>query len=196
MRADFWTRERIATLKRLWAEDKPATAIAKTLGGISRSAVLGKIFRLRLDTTGKPADKTRQGTKSAKQKSRQVPPKERPARRRGAAAETAAKAPRTAGRKSLLELTNQCCRWPHGQPGTRSFFFCGAAGADVENGLPYCPQHMRRAYIVPPEYSGAARPAKPSHTTSITPWRFVSKARSKARSKSAPRQPHDLRGAP
>jgi hypothetical protein len=48
--------------------------------------------------------------------------------------------------KSLLELTNITCRWPHGRPGTDRFFFCGAPEADLERGIPYCARHMQRAY--------------------------------------------------
>jgi GcrA cell cycle regulator len=171
MRADFWTKERIATLKQLWAQGQPASAIARTLGGISRAAVLGKIFRLRLGATEKSAKKSRQTAKAAGQKLHRTPSKDRPARRRGAAPEIAAKPSHPSGRKSLLELTNRCCRWPHGEPGAKNFFFCGAPGADLENGVPYCPQHMRRAYVIPPENTGASRLA-----TSLTPWRIVSRA--------------------
>jgi GcrA cell cycle regulator len=172
MHADFWTHERIATLKRLWAEGKPASEIAQKLGGISRSAVLGKIFRLRLGAAAKPAGKSRQKAKAncANRKPRQTAPKDRPTRRRGGQQATKAQAPAST-HKSLLELTNHACRWPQGRPGTKNFFFCGASGADLENGLPYCAQHMRRAYVVPPDKAGAT-PLAPG----ITPWRVISRA--------------------
>jgi GcrA cell cycle regulator len=173
MRADYWTKERIATLKRLWAQGQPASAIAKILGGISRGAVLGKIFRLRLGATEKPVKKA--APRNPAQHKSHKAPKDSPARRRGVAVNEPA--PRALRRKSLFELTNQCCRWPHGEPGTKNFFFCGAAGADIENGLPYCPKHMRRAYIVPPE-PGATGLAKTLRAASLTPWRVVSKMRS------------------
>ena len=47
-----WTRERIALLKKLWADGETATAIATRLR-MSKSAVLGKVFRLRLPTAVK-----------------------------------------------------------------------------------------------------------------------------------------------
>ena len=47
-----WTRERIALLKELWADGETATAIATRLR-MSKSAVLGKVFRLRLRAGGK-----------------------------------------------------------------------------------------------------------------------------------------------
>jgi GcrA cell cycle regulator len=173
MRTDFWTKERITTLERLWAQGQPAGTIAKALGGISRSAVLGKIFRLRLGdapkSASKLATKTQRGAKAPKQAPHKPQAKDRgPARRRGMEVATAAPA-RAPRRKSLFELTNQCCRWPHGSPGTRNFFFCGAPGADVESGVPYCATHMKRAYIVPPDNAGKTR-------TSLTPWRVVSRA--------------------
>src|SRR5580692_4715092 len=54
---DVWTRERIALLKKLWADGETATAIAARLR-MSRSAVLGKVFRLRL----RPAKKATAAT--------------------------------------------------------------------------------------------------------------------------------------
>jgi GcrA cell cycle regulator len=178
MRTDFWTKDRIVTLKRLWGQGKTASTIGKELGGISRAAVLGKIFRLRLGTAGKPAKPPSQKAKARKQKAQSVPPNDGPTRRRGAEPQQVA-APRVSKRKSLFELTSRCCRWPHGEPGTKNFFFCGAPGADLENGLPYCPQHMRRAYIVPPEHAGTSglpTSRTTSLTTSLTPWRVVSRA--------------------
>jgi GcrA cell cycle regulator len=176
MRADFWTKKRIVTLKRLWAQGKPASAIAKELGGVSRGAVLGKIFRLRLGNPKRPAKKASPSAtadRAPKIEARSTAVKDRPARRRGA--QVTVGAPRTPKRKSVFDLTNRCCRWPHGEPGTKNFFFCGAPGADVENGLPYCPQHMRRAYIVPPDRSGMPRLA-----TVLTPWQVISKLRRNA----------------
>jgi GcrA cell cycle regulator len=44
-----WTTDRTDLLRRLWGAGETAAAIGDRLGGMSRSAVLGKIFRLRLD---------------------------------------------------------------------------------------------------------------------------------------------------
>jgi GcrA cell cycle regulator len=162
MRADFWTKERVATLKRLWAEGASASVIGKKLGGISRSAVLGKIFRLRLGGAHKPAKAPGQKAKAGGAKPGRARLKDQPARRRSDKTQDAA-ASRATTHKSLLELTNTCCRWPHGRPGAKTFFFCGAPGADVESGVPYCALHMQRAYVVAP-------------ANTVTPWRVVSRA--------------------
>lgn len=49
-------------------------------------------------------------------------------------------------RKTLLELTPTCCRWPIGDPQsgfwTGDLFFCGAA---AERGRPYCAAHFWRS---------------------------------------------------
>jgi GcrA cell cycle regulator len=133
-----WTRERIALLKKLWADGETATAIAMRLR-MSKSAVLGKVFRLRLRPTGNAttaAARSNSKILSRRHKSRpSIKHRPKPA------------APATASGKTLFELTNDSCRWPHGQPGTKSFHFCGAPGADLEGGRPYCERHARRAYV-------------------------------------------------
>lgn len=45
-----WSADRVATLRRLWGEGKSASEIAKTLTGLSRSAVIGKVHRLGLSS--------------------------------------------------------------------------------------------------------------------------------------------------
>ena len=127
MRGSGWNDESLVMLRGLWAAGATAQSIADRLGGISRSAVLGKIFRLRRGAA-------------------EVPPARRRSRKVAVAQDAAAAAPRRG--KSLLELSNDTCRWPHGEPGTPRFFFCGAPGADLENGRPYCARHARRAFHV------------------------------------------------
>ena len=50
-----WTDARIAQLMRLWTEGVSASGIAEALGDVSRSAVLGKLHRLSLLGSRKPA---------------------------------------------------------------------------------------------------------------------------------------------
>jgi len=44
-------------------------------------------------------------------------------------------------RKTLLQLNNNHCRWPYGDPLTVEFYYCGGDGADLVGGVPYCPGH-------------------------------------------------------
>lgn len=54
-----WTEARIAQLIRLWTEGVSASGIAEALGDVSRSAVLGKLHRLQLLGSRKPASTPR-----------------------------------------------------------------------------------------------------------------------------------------
>lgn len=46
---------------------------------------------------------------------------------------------------TIVDLTNGTCRWPIGTPGTEAFHFCGAPGANLEAGRPYCAHHAEAA---------------------------------------------------
>jgi GcrA cell cycle regulator len=54
-----WTDARIAELSRLWGAGVSASGIAEALGEVSRSAVLGKLHRLGLLGSRKPASAPR-----------------------------------------------------------------------------------------------------------------------------------------
>ncbi len=152
---ESWTAERVDLLKQLWANGKTAAAIGVHLGGLSRSAVLGKIFRLRLSTEGAiptspalmPAPKAGGEVTALARRRRRTKYKKRP--RPVPVVERQ--------QKTVFELTNKTCRWPHGQPRGGCFFFCGAPEADLERGIPYCAAHMRRAY---PTWTGGEAPTR------------------------------------
>lgn len=70
-----WTEERVAILKRMWAEGSSAAVIAAALGGgVSRSGVLGKVHRMRreLPTGERRAPKARPAARAT------PPPRPRP----------------------------------------------------------------------------------------------------------------------
>jgi len=46
-------------------------------------------------------------------------------------------------RRTLLELSEDTCHWPIGDPSSPEFFFCGGKTA---SSLPYCGYHCRIAY--------------------------------------------------
>jgi hypothetical protein len=119
MRADPWTDERIALLRTLWSGGATSQAIAERLGGVSRAAVLGKIFRLRVQAAASaPAALTRESNKKLDLKIDGAHEASLPRRRRGkrnASPATqnspAAQKPSRACGKRLPELTNETCRW-------------------------------------------------------------------------------------
>lgn len=149
-----WTDERVELLRKLWSDGLSASQIAGELGAVTRNAVIGKVHRLglsgRAKSTGAGVPRPR--------KSRSGLPMLRIGRNalRGNTALAHAYELDTepepepidnvipiAQRRTLLELNEQTCRWPVGDPGNGDFFFCG--GNSV-NGLPYCAYHARIAY--------------------------------------------------
>jgi GcrA cell cycle regulator len=174
-----WSEERVALLRRRWAEGLSASAIAKELGAdVSRNAVLGKIHRLELK---QPGFKRRYWRKDrAVLKRPRVP---RPTRsRRGSRQLMTAfyalgldqffGAPEPppipslvsgAGKAfgaacGLLDLTDATCRWPVGEPGEADFAFCGAAPF---RRYPYCVGHCLIAYRPESSESAQRRTAEP-----------------------------------
>ncbi len=140
---DQWTADRVTLLERLWASGASASAIATQLGGVSRSAVSGKVYRLRR-RAATPAAASEPLSQADK-------PPQLELRRGG---------------KGLLQLTNNCCRWPIGRRGRSEIFFCGVPEANLARGMPYCLCHARRGYVIPPAaYLTPITTAEPADTT-------------------------------
>ena len=71
-----WTDDRVATLRKMWADGQSASQIATALGGVTRNAVIGKVHRLGLsgrDRTGTGAKA--QAAKPARTTARTAPPR-------------------------------------------------------------------------------------------------------------------------
>lgn len=156
-----WTDERVELLKKLWSEGLSASAIATALGGVTRNAVIGKVHRLGLSGRAKPP---------APQPQRRAKPTRAPSHPmraapfvRGNTALAADIEPVTAQapepeperrpaddvvipmseRVTIMELREQMCRWPIGDPGREDFRFCGGR---VTVASPYCSHHAAIAY--------------------------------------------------
>ncbi len=128
-----WSDDRVAVLKRLWGEGKTAAEIAKELGeGVTRNAVIGKAHRLKLSSRLSPIQQNTKKIKSDKVK----PVQRRPMKN----------IPVFKGKEVKMEdLREKMCRWPHGDPQSTEFSFCGC---NIVEGLPYCPEHAKIAYQV------------------------------------------------
>jgi GcrA cell cycle regulator len=124
-----WTDERIELLKTLWTDGLSASQIAAEMGGITRNAVIGKAHRLKLPGRTKKVPARRQP------RVRIVPPEPMP--------EIVDNVIPLGQRRTLLELKEETCRWPIGDPGSADFFFCGGGARD---GAPYCAGHCCVAY--------------------------------------------------
>jgi GcrA cell cycle regulator len=150
-----WTDERIEYVKVRWLRGVTARQIARELGGgVTKSAVLGKIHRLgiaqlspnawprrwrRPAKKGRTVERPSSGIRQDQQWGRPIwvieakPYVDDP----GTDADIS-----PAQRRTLLELASHDCRWPVGDPSTAAFFFCGA---EVLRGKPYCKAHDERA---------------------------------------------------
>jgi GcrA cell cycle regulator len=149
-----WTDERVEMLKKLWTDGLSASQIAGELGGITRNAVIGKVHRLGLSGRAKSPSSAAPRPRKPRPHSHMLRTS-RPSFRGNTALAHAFEVEAEAEpelidnvipmgqRRSLLELTEETCRWPIGDPGSPDFFFCG--GQTIA-GLPYCTHHSRVAY--------------------------------------------------
>lgn len=156
-----WTQDRVDLLKKLWADGLTASQIAAELGGFpgtadgGRSAVIGKVHRLGLSGRSKshaPAKQRAPRVRRAALKPQTSMPITNDQQATAAAhfeeAEARADLPAPGERRlTLLQLDSNTCRWPHGNPSTEEFYFCGAVSIDT---LPYCSYHCRIAYPFQP----------------------------------------------
>ena len=162
-----WTDERVELLKKLWADGLSASQIAGELGGITRNAVIGKVHRLGLSGRAKAPSSS-----VPRQRKPRAPSMFRAPRTMMRGNTALAHRPglrlRTepepelienvipiGQRCTLLELDQEKCHWPIGDPGQPDFFFCGGK---TNAGTPYCGYHGRVAYQPP----AARRDRRPS----------------------------------
>lgn len=160
-----WTEERVELLKKFWAEGLSASQIAAKLGGVSRNAVIGKVHRLKLSSRGRAtaaAPRAKKPGKSpAQNKSAQRPSgysRSQPVSIGATAlqqnyiteavAEQVLKPAKDvvvpiSRHLKLVELTEQTCKWPIGDPLQEDFHFCGN---DSTENVPYCTYHSRLAF--------------------------------------------------
>ena len=153
----MWTDDRTELLKKLWANGLSATQIATKIGEVTRSAVLGKVWRMGLESRG-PASRIRKArprncipVHSLTSIDRRTPKPgthARPARRTTPwqARRKPTLPPLEAAPEGLVTmetLTEASCRWPEGDPKRPGFHFCGRRRAA---GVPYCAHHAAIAY--------------------------------------------------
>jgi GcrA cell cycle regulator len=132
-----WTDERVEQLKSLWTEGLSASQIARTLGGVTRNAVIGKVHRLGLAGRASPARIERPRLPSAPRLNVRTHTPEPPV------VEEDPIVMDDGNFATVLTISNSMCRWPIGDPSENAFHFCGHK---PKNGSPYCEAHARKAY--------------------------------------------------
>jgi len=141
-----WTDERVELLKSRFAAGLSCREIACDIG-VSRNAVIGKLSRLNL-TREKSGEARRTARKDdAKGKRPRSVPRVQFQMLRRLYTETQPVADDEPIHSehccTLLELSEERCRWPISTPGEEDFCFCGNSPL---KGLPYCAGHTRLAY--------------------------------------------------
>jgi GcrA cell cycle regulator len=137
-----WTIERIELLKSHFAAGLSCREIANEIG-VSRNAVIGKLSRLNLTREENPKPGRDDGGRS---RPKSVPRLQyRMLRKLFTEAQPAESNQTIVSEQhcSLLELSEERCRWPISSPGEKDFCFCGNRPLE---GLPYCAGHSRLAY--------------------------------------------------
>ncbi len=163
-----WTTERRAVAKKLWAEGRSASEIAKALGGVSRNAVIGLMHRAGLakgqasqprSMAAPPVLRLRAPKAAAAPVPRRLSVagngmvfetvgNERPPR------EIVPLRVEDAGRATVLTLGAHMCKWPIGDPAREGFTFCGRR---QDPGRVYCAEHAKVAYQQPQQNPKAVR---------------------------------------
>jgi GcrA cell cycle regulator len=157
-----WTDERVEMLKKLWADGLSASQIAGRLGEVTRNAVIGKVHRL-----GLAGRATTSRMRSARPRNRVAHLPLRPTRVQYRTQGNVALKPifmpvekptvalsivpsvapdlslPAALQVALLDLKENMCRWPIGDPQDDNFHFCGHTKAQ---GISYCEHHAQKAF--------------------------------------------------
>ena len=161
-----WTDGTITRLRALWAEGLSTAEIGRRLG-TTKNAIVGKAHRLDLPSRPCPVKREACDPRAPRNDVRYVPPPklsdlvplkslsaplpaDRPARSSAQARSTPRPVPgwdaAFAPAPVPSRIGNGPCCWPLGEPGTKSFRYCGEPAAARE---PYCPVHRATAWIKP-----------------------------------------------
>lgn len=158
-----WTEDRVELLKKLWNDGLSASQIAGELGGVTRNAVIGKVHRLGLSGRAKTPSSS---SASARPRKPAAPRSSSGFSASNHTRGNTALAPQIrtqpearpepkpelldpdvvvpfSERVTIMELRENMCRWPMGDPTHADFRFCGLK---TDTGVPYCAYHCRIAY--------------------------------------------------
>lgn len=136
-----WDEEgKLDRLKLLWAQGLSASEIGDDLGGVSRSAVLGKLNRLGLLSTERPHREKRAKASPRREQNGKVIRLRLPS---SPIFEWVTSPFELHSYPcSILELQSHACHWPIGDPKKPGFHYCGA----YTGGRVYCTCHNTIAY--------------------------------------------------
>jgi GcrA cell cycle regulator len=137
-----WNEERIEALTRMWRDGLSASQVARQLGGVSRSAVIGKVHRLGIAGRDAPSRPNALGGRPSTRIRASAGGVRRLAAARPSRAPIGPAQPRVpfevVATASIHTLTEHGCRWPIGEPDQSGFGFCGRLRTGAGS---YCAGH-------------------------------------------------------
>lgn len=149
----WWTEERTERLKELWADGNSCSEIAALMGAVSRSAIIGKVHRLRAEgwNSSRIVQPSKRRRTYPRPRATAKAPKVKTAEAlerwrqslwpKGVNGTDAPEREPPSKRLTILELEDKSCRWPGDDYPLTTF-----CGADRTEDSPYCPAHKARAY--------------------------------------------------
>lgn len=153
--AGQWNDDRVNELKQLWAKGLSAGVIALRMQGFSRNAIIGKVHRLGLPGRATPIGKARLGGRKSvalQRARRKTKPQESIRFGKVKSYEPVAVAPlppeppKPSKLFKLVDLEDNQCRFPFGDPKSKDFGFCGCVKSP---GSSYCPGHAHLCLTTP-----------------------------------------------
>lgn len=152
---DMPEADREARVRELILEGKSASIIARHFRCCTRNSIIGFCTRREIPMANKSGwskEAMKKGREASsykaplKAKAKPSPKPPKPAKIKAPAFETAPLPEEELGNDvtnmiGIMDLTNDTCRWPHGDPRLPGFGYCGA---QVQADSPYCPEHTRR----------------------------------------------------
>ena len=150
----WWTDERVDELKARWTKGETGTQIRIAMGAASRSAVVGKVHRLKLEARAKPNGQRHdngQVNRNALRRKRANGQAPKIMQHidglvfiaRGKTVVVEQPPEDFKNPKPFIELENCDCHWPGAGEVGPELLFCAAP---VINGHSYCLRHCRIAY--------------------------------------------------
>jgi GcrA cell cycle regulator len=134
-----WTADNEAILRQLWLDGRSCSQISVAIGcGITRNAVIGKIYRLGLRDGADQRSKPHRGPR----RPRSVPPPAPPPSAQPPPPMTILPAFECV-RVELADLNPFMCKWPLGDPMMPEFRYCGCITSEKQS---YCARHSRLAF--------------------------------------------------
>jgi len=146
----MWNDDRVELLKKHWSDGLSCSLIAARLGGVTRNAVIGKLHRMGLGghRVAQRMIRRKRDVKAARQKERKpkyfhVRSDKKPFAPTFSGEPLPPEPERPAKLFKLIDLEDNQCRYPYGDPKSADFGFCGCKKLP---GSPYCPGHHGKAF--------------------------------------------------